>query len=137
MKRRWVALLLLAFTAPSPAFAAIPIASAIVLGLHEGEHGHSLLVVGDDSHRHLVLAHDDECQFSEEREAFSHPDHVVELAWEGVGSAASRRATPELSAAIAPSPAFRAAPAPASAPRRHAEVRALGFDPVRTVVLRL
>jgi hypothetical protein len=137
VKRRWVALLLLAFTTPSPAFAAIPIASAIALGLHEGEHVHSLLVIGEDSHRHLVLVHDDECQFSEEREALSHPDHVVELGCSGVASAASRRAAPDLPAAIDPSLAFRLAPAPMSAPRRYTEVPAPPFDPVRTVVLRL
>lgn len=131
---------MLAFTAPSPAFAAIPIASAIVLGMHESEHGHSVSVVGDDSHRHLVLTHDEKSDPGEHGhpgEALSHGDHVVELAWDGVASAASRRSAPDLPAAIGPSLAFRAVPAPRSAPRRYAEVRAPGFDPVRTVVLRL
>lgn len=140
VKRKWVALLMLAFTAPSPAFAAIPVASAIVLGMHESEHGHSLLVVGDDDHRHLVLTHDeasDPGEQGDQGEALSHADHVVELAWDGVASAASRRDAPDFPAAIGPALTFAAAPAPASAPRRYTAVLAPPFDPVRTVVLRL
>ncbi len=137
VKRKWVALLMLALAAPSPAFAAIPIATAIIFELHASEHRHSVSVVGDDSHRHLVLTHDEKSDPGEHGEALSHADHVVELAWDGVASAASRRDAPDPPAAIGPELAFSAAPAPTSSPRRYAEIPAPPFDPVRTVVLRL
>jgi hypothetical protein len=116
------------------------LASALTLGLYASHaHGHTASFVSQGGHLHLVLAHADGGDgdaAGAPGPSLSESDHVIHIASDEAGNAASRRpdvapAAAWTTAAAVPYPSVRPAFQPAPTPQAR-----IG-DPLATVVLRL
>jgi hypothetical protein len=145
VKRTWVAFLMLASAAVSPALGAGPLASTILLALHAGDHEHSASLVGDGRHQHLVLSHAEsgglanvaELPGEAEHQSAGSGDHVLEIAADHTASASARRPTLSHAPGISPPLPFASIPALRRPSPPTVQVRAPSFAPQRTIVLRL
>lgn len=140
--RKLGALLMLACAAVQPAAASAPLASALALALHRGDHAHSVAVVPEDGHLHIVLSHGQGDGHQDEGVSHSghaltsySADHVFHLA--EADSATIRRAALDPAPPLAMAAALPLRPAPLVVVRPRPEPRARGADPLSTVVLRL
>lgn len=139
--RKLAVLLMLACV--QPATGAVLIAGARMFGPHESRQRHSVSVVVEEGHLHLVVSHDARAEHDHAsvlpaectRASFSEADHVFHLA--GADNALSRRAPLQ----SMPPPALLAVSLHALGPHgvllRPPGPRARGADHPRTVVLRL
>ena len=141
--RKLGVLLMLACACASPATGSALLARALMVGLHESPHRHSVSVVAEEGHLHLVFSHDARSEHDHAplppgesmRTSFSGGDHVFHLA---VADTASSRRSPLDS--LPPPVLLVALRPPLDAPDvlpPSPETLARGADQLRTVVLRL
>ena len=141
--RRLAALLTLVCAATQPAAGSALLASALTLGLHGSPHAHSVSIVAEEGHLHLVLSHDEGAHRDRGRAlnhygpSFAESDHVFHMTGEDAAGVSPRRAaldqTPPLSMVVA----LPSAPMPTWDGRPSPELRVRSSDLLRTVALRL
>jgi hypothetical protein len=136
-------LLMLACAVERPVAGSGLLAAAWTLALHG--HAHSLSVVAEEGHLHLVLAHDETAGHGhggvphrdDRTTSFSEGDHVFHLSGDDAASTAPRRAAPDPSPPLAAMAALHFDTAPVWLCRPSPEPRARASDHLKTVVLRL
>jgi len=141
--RKLVVPLALAWIGAQSAPGSALLASALTFGLEANGHAHSVSLVADEGHLHLVLSHDrrggrDQGAAHDGDLAISttQGEHVLHLTGDDAASSPSRRA------GVAPAPAARTlavltGPAPRWVLRPSTQPRARGSESLRTVFLRL
>lgn len=120
-------------------------ASALTLGLHESDHAHSVSLVAEEGHLHLVLSHDERGgqdpggarHHGDPATSTSERDHVFKLTDDDAANTRPRRASFAPALAIATAVGVLRAPTPLWIVRSSPEPRARSSDFLRTVVLRL
>jgi hypothetical protein len=141
--RKLTVLLALACAGTQIAAGSALLMSTLALGFHASDHRHSVSLVADEGHLHLVLSHDERggqdpggaWHHGDPTTSVSKGDHVVHLE-DNDGVNTIRRADLAVPAA-APAVAMLPALSPRSVPHRSPEPRARSSDLLRTVVLRL
>jgi len=141
--RKLVVPLALAWIGAQSAPGSALLASALTFGLQANGHAHSVSLVADEGHLHLVLSHDrrggrDQGAAHDGDLAISttQGEHVLHLTGDDSASSPSRRA------GVAPAPAATTlavltGPAPRWVLRPSPQPRARGSESLRTVFLRL
>jgi hypothetical protein len=137
--------LLLGCAIAQPALGSSLLASALALGIHGSDHGHSVALRSDGHHLDVVVSHREHAahdagevpQNHDHSAGVAEGDHVVHIAAGDVANTRVRRALLDASPALAISPALPAAVARGLAHFRSFEPRARGVDHLRTIVLRL
>lgn len=120
-------------------------ASALTVGLHASGHAHSVALVAEEGHLHLVLSHDergDQDQGgarhqSDRATSTSERDHVFELTADDAANTRLRRASYDPAPAIAMAVEVLPAHTPRWVLHHSLEPRTRSSDSLRTVVLRL
>ncbi len=143
--RKLVLLVVLACAWAQVAPGGMLLASSLALGLHASDHAHSVALVADAGHLHLVLSHDE--QTRQDAGGASHHgdratsaperDHVVHLTAGDDAATATRRAGLAPAPAVATAVAVLPAPTPMWVLRPSPQPRARSSDSLRTIVLRL
>jgi hypothetical protein len=147
VKSRWVRKLVvplvLAWIGAQSAPGSALLASALTFGLEANGHAHSVSLVADEGHLHLVLSHDPRGGREQGAEhdgdlaiSTAEGEHVLHLTGDDPASSPSRRA------GFAPAPAATTlavvtGPAPRWLLRPSPQPRARGSESLRTVFLRL
>ncbi len=142
---KWIASLVLASMVVSPTLAPLAFAAVVVLGAYSHGHEHTMSLIGEDGHLHLVLSHPGEGddhrhptpQRSHHGEYASGGDHVFDLA-EAMASASPRpRTAPDDGFALLPSAVPISEPVLERVVQRRAAAPRLRAQLLRSVVLRL
>jgi len=140
--RKLAALVMLVSAVTQPAAGSALLASAAVLGLHRSSHAHSVSVVAEEGHLHLVLSHDDRARGDHDHApspsgpSFAEPDHVFHMTGDDAASATSRRVALDPTPPLAIAVVLPSTPALAWSSRPSPETRARSSDLLRSVVLR-
>ena len=148
MKSSWMRSLaapVLAACAAAVTSGSAPLVSVLTLGLHKGDHVHSVRLVAEEGHLHLILSHDEGADRDPQgaghhgvpATSTSESDHVFHLTSDDAANTSLRRAgfTPAPAAAavvaVLPAPTLRCLLHPSREPL------ARSSDSPRSIVLRL
>lgn len=121
------------------------LASLLTLGLHDSDHAHSVSLVADEGHVHLVLSHEEQgthhsrntSHHGDPATTASERDHVFHLTDDDAASTTRHRPGFEPAPLLAAPVAVFPASTPSWLLRASSEPRARSSDLLRTVVLRL
>jgi hypothetical protein len=141
--RKLAALLMLASTATQPAAGSALLASTLTLWFHEEPHAHSVSVVAEEGHLHLVLSHDEGADGDHggapkhDAPSCAARDHVFHMTDADAASATPRRVALDPARPIALAALLPSASPPPWASHSSPEPHARSSDLLRTAVLRL
>lgn len=143
--RRLVVLLALACAGAQSAAGSTLFSSALALGILGSHHAHSISVVAEQGHLHLVLSHADRdahhpgpvSHHDDLQPVSSESDHVFEIGVDDATRTSPGRALLDPGAPIATIVGAPFVAAQSAVRRSPPEPRARGVDDLRTVVLRL